>query len=83
MNDLMNKFLVFISAIRRIAMIGAGMLILNLQAMAQEEGVDGEIDVNINDGGGGAAWYYNWWIWIGLAIFIIVIVAIVSAGRRR
>jgi hypothetical protein len=86
MKYLISKLLLILQTIKREIMVGTGLLILNLQALAQEEGGDGggdmDVDLNVDDGGGGA-WFYNWWIWVGLALFVIIIIAIVSAGRRR
>jgi len=57
-------------------MLLALSLFSGLQVMAQERGI--EIDVNKN----GGAWYTAWWVWVGLALFVIVLVSIVSAGKR-
>jgi hypothetical protein len=87
MKYLISKLLLILQTIKREIMVGTGLLILNLQAFAQEEGGDGggdlDVDLNVDDGGGGGAWFYNWWIWVGLALFVIIIIAIVSAGRRK
>lgn len=56
------------------------VLFLNVAAMAQEGGMDINVDVNKN---GDTQWYANPWAWIiGGAIFILLLVAIVRGGSR-
>ncbi len=65
------------NAVNRISLFIAAML-MNVMAMAQEAGMD--VNVNVNRGGG---WYANPWVWIvGAAIFILLLVAIVRGGGR-
>lgn len=83
MKYLISKLLVILQTIKREILVGAAVLFLNLQAFAQEEGGELDVDLNVDNGDGGGGWFYNWWIWVGLALFVIIIIAIVSAGRRR
>ncbi|EMR01457.1 hypothetical protein [Cesiribacter andamanensis] len=54
------------------------LLFSSLLSIAQDGGLDVDIDVNDEP-----MWYESIWLWVGLAVFIIIIVAIVSAGRKR
>jgi len=68
-----------IKTVNRFWMIVAA-LFMNVFAIAQERGVDVNVDINK---GGGAQWYANPWAWIiGGAIFILLLVAIVRGGGR-
>lgn len=50
----------------------------NLVALAQEKGLDVDVDINKKE----SAWYQQSWVWIvGAAVFILLLVALLRGGK--
>ena len=69
MNKIMKKTMTF------------GMLtLIAMQTLAQDKGLDVNIDVNKKD----SDWYQQPWIWIvGGLVFILLLVALLKGGGRK
>ena len=52
---------------------------INFLALAQEKGID--VDINVKDE---SEWYQQPWVWVvGAAIFILLLVALLRSGSPR
>ncbi len=56
------------------------LTLIAMQTLAQEKGLDVDIDINKKDSG----WYQQPWVWIvGGLVFILLLVALLKGGGRK
>ncbi len=61
-------------------MLAIMLSVTNLLALAQEKGVDIDVDINKKE----SQWYQQPWVWIiGGAVFILLLVALLRGGSAR